>query len=169
MTSRSHLYRGGAGPRPFATILALALWLGAAALVLVVRGPALLAGQASVGAADASLLQGLFSAGIAIVVVVVAAELLAGRTRGRAARLALATIVLASCTAGQFAAAGPANALRLAWVRAAAAAAMPSPEQVAAVTSLHQRAVLWLGIGAVAAAIALGLAVASVRSWERRA
>ena len=166
--SRTHLYRSTGRPRPIATVVLLSGWLGAAALYLAVRGPALLADPplSSAGPAAASLLAFVLGSGVAAACLVLVAELVSGRTPRRGARLGLAGAVLACCLAGQLAAAGPSNALRSGWIAAADAATAPA--RAAEVASLHRQGTLWLMGGVLAAAMALVITVESIRRWDAR-
>lgn len=157
--SRTHLYRGASpAPRSFASLVLAGGWTGAALTALLATAP--LDANAADAAALATVSSRLFLivaiAGAAIGVALVLNELVAGRTRWRAARLGGALLLAGAGGIGSLdAVRGPAPSGGSIGGVPEAIAAEPGPAEPGEVARVAGERLIWTTLGLAGAALVL--------------
>lgn len=151
--------------RPVFALLLLAIWLGAALLLAAVVAPAAFAALPSrslAGAVVGRVLPVIFLAGIIVGLAIAAMDLTSRATPFGRGRMIASLVLAAACAVAQFGI-GP----RIARLRAEIG---PSLEALAADDArrvtfgrLHGLSVAWMGVGMLAAMVAIVLCILALR------
>ena len=146
-------------------ICLLALWLGAAGFLAAVVAPAafeVLPSRELAGAIVGRTLPVLFGLGIAVGLATLAIELVAAPRPYRLGRIVAACITALACAIAQLGVAPRIAALRASLSAPLASLATEDPQRVA-FARLHMLSVAWLGVAILAGAVAIVLAVLTLR------
>jgi len=164
--SRTHLYRSGrSGRRPLLSVIAASAWCGAALAGIVASTPAVASVASAAGTVpDSRFAFVLAVGGVLVGLLVVARELLAGRTLLRGPRLLGAGLLTLAASAGALdlsrhslrpgSAVGDLNAAEL---------ALPAAGEAGAAA---RRSLAWGGAGLLGALVVVAAGTAALRSRE---